>query len=157
MNKRVDCWMSQPVRFANVALAARLAKLLEQVDRCAAKPGADQVHDLRVAIRRFSQALRIFASMLSAKPVKAIHKSLRPVMEAAGLVRDLDVGMDRLLDDGLEENSAVLEQMRAERRRGELALRGRLLLLQSKEPGRAWPAGLLIRTATPKKQEGAGE
>jgi CHAD domain-containing protein len=148
--------MSPPGRFAQVSLDARLAKLLEQIERCAAKPGSGEVHDLRVSIRRFSQALRIFASMLSAKPVKTMRKALRPVMEAAGIVRDLDVGIDRLIEDGLEENNAVLEEMHAERRYGELALRGRLLLLKSKEPGRIWPGGLRIQTASPKKQEGGG-
>jgi hypothetical protein len=65
--------------------------------------------------------------------------------------------MDRLLDDGLEENNAVLEEMRAERHRGELALRGRLLLLKSLEPERIWQAGLRIQTASPKQQKGGGE
>lgn len=149
--------MSSPARFAQVSLEARLAKLLEQVERCSAKPGSDEVHDLRVSIRRFSQTLRIFACMLSAKPVKAMRKDLRPVMEAAGCVRDLDVGAERLLEDGLEENNAVLEEMHAERRRGELALRGRLLLLKSKEPERTWPAGLRIQIPSPKQQAGGGE
>lgn len=157
MNKRIESWTSTPARFAKVSLDGRLGKLLEQVERCAAKPGTDEVHDLRVSIRRFSQALRIFAPMLSAKPVKAMRKALHPVMEAAGWVRDLDVGMDRLLDDGLEENNAVLEEMRAERHRGELALRGRLLLLKSLEPERIWQAGLRIQTASPKQQKGGGE
>lgn len=154
MNQRIESWISSPARFAKVSLDDRLAKLLEQVERCAAKTGVDEVHDLRVAIRRFSQALRIFASLLSAKPARTMRKALHPVMQAAGGVRDLDVGVDRLLDEGLEENNALLEKMRAERHRGELALRGRLLLLKSKEPGRVWPTGLRIQTTNPKKQEG---
>lgn len=154
MNQRIESWISSPARFAKVSLDVRLAKLLEQVERCAAKTGVDEVHDLRVAIRRFSQALRMFASLLSAKPVRTMRKALRPVMEAAGGVRDLDVSVDRLLDLGLEENSALLEEMRAERHRGQLALRGRLLLLKSKEPGRVWPSGLRIQATSPKQKEG---
>ncbi len=130
--------------------------MLEQVERCTAKAGVDEVHDLRVSIRRFSQALRIFASLLSAKPVKSMRKALRPVMEAAGCVRDLDVGMERLIDDGLEENSVVLEGMRTERRRGELALRGRLLLLKSKEPRRTWPSGLHVHATSSANRESGG-
>jgi CHAD domain-containing protein len=154
VTKQTESWMSSPARFATVSLEARLTKLLEQIERCAAKAGADEVHDLRVAIRRFSQARRIFASVLSPKPVKAIQKALRPVMESAACVRDLDVGMDRLLAEGLEENDTVLEEMRAGRRRGEMALRGRLLLLKSMEPARLWPAALRIQAAKPKRQEG---
>jgi len=151
MSKRIQSWTSPPAHFAKVSLDARLAKLMEQVERCAVKAGVDEVHDLRVSIRRFSQALRIFASMLSAKPVKTMRRALRPAMEAAGCLRDLDVGLERLLDEGLEENCAVLEEMRSERRRGELALRGRLLLLKSKEPGRTWATALNVQTASPKK------
>jgi CHAD domain-containing protein len=155
VTKRIESWMSSPAHFAKVSLDARLAKLLEQVERCAAKTGVDEVHDLRVAIRRFSQALRIFASMLSAKPVRTMRKALRPVMEAAGGVRDLDVGVDRLLDEGLQENDAVLDEMHAERHRGELALRGRLLLLKSKEPERLWPPYLRIQLTNPKRLGGS--
>lgn len=153
MNKRIQSWTMPPARFAEVALRGRLAKLLEQIDRCAAKPGADEVHDLRVSIRRFSQALRIFAPMLAAKPVKTMRKALRPVMEAAACVRDLDVGAERLIEDGLEEHDPVVEEMHAERGRGEMALRGRLLLLKSKQPERTWPAALRVQVASQAKKE----
>jgi len=148
--------MASPARFAQVALRERFAKLLAQIDRCSAKPGADEVHDLRVSIRRFSQALRIFTPMLAAKPVKAMRKALRPVMDAAACVRDLDVGVERLIEEGLEEHDPVVEEMRAERRRGELALCGRLLLLKSKEPERVWPAGMRVVAAEPAPPERSG-
>ena len=153
MNKRTQTWTLSPARFADVALRGRFAKLLEQIDRCFAKPGAAEVHDLRVSIRRFSQALRIFAPMLAARPVKTMRKALHPVMEAAACVRDLDVGVERLIEEGLEEHNPVVEEMQAERHRGEMALRGRLLLLKSMEPERIWPAGLRIQAASRKDKE----
>jgi CHAD domain-containing protein len=127
-----------PARFAEVSLAARLSKLVEEAERCAATPDPDAVHDLRVAIRRFSQALRIFKTLLDAKAVQWMRRALKRVMDAAAVVRDLDVGMERLVAEGLPPDHAVLEQMRNERRRGELALRGWLLVLQSDEPERTW-------------------
>ena len=154
MNKRIQAWNTSPARFADVALRGRFARLLEQIERCSAKPGAEEVHDLRVSIRRFSQALRIFAPLLAAKPVKSMRKTLHPVMEAAACVRDLDVGVERLLEEGLEEHNPVVEEMRAERRRGEMALRGRLLLLKSQEPEKTWPAGLRIQAASPSRKDG---
>jgi hypothetical protein len=45
VNKRIESWMSSPARFAEVSLDARLAKLMEQAERCAASPDADEVHD----------------------------------------------------------------------------------------------------------------
>lgn len=127
-----------PARFAEVSLAARLTKLIEQAERCAATPDPDAVHDLRVAIRRFSQALRIFRTLVDPKAVKQMRRALKRVMDAAAVVRDLDVGIERLIEEGVPEEHALLEEMRIERRRGELALRGWLLLLKSEEPESAW-------------------
>ena len=134
-----------PGKFAEAALAARLVKLIEQAGRCSATPDADEVHDLRVAIRRFSQALLIFKPLLETRAVKQMRRDLKGVMDAAAAVRDLDVGMERLIAEGLPENHTILEEMRAERRRGELALRGRLLLLEAEEPARIWPAAFQVR------------
>ena len=145
-SQRIESWSLPPARFAEPMLAQRCTRLIEEVERCSAHPDVDGVHDLRVAIRRFSQALRIFAPMLNARAVKAVRRPLGEVMEASSKVRDLDVGIERLIDEGLPPEHAVLEQMRAERRRGELALAGRLLLLKSEEPERNWPARLLTRT-----------
>lgn len=127
-----------PARFAEVSLAARLTRLVEEAERCAATPDPDAVHDLRVAIRRFSQALRIFKPLVDAKAVKHMRGALKRVMDAAAAVRDLDVGMERLIEEGLPAEHAVLDEMRSERRRGEMALRGWLLVLQSEEPESAW-------------------
>ena len=127
-----------PARFAEGALAARLAKLMEEAERCYETPDPDPVHDLRVAIRRFSLAVRLFQSLLDAKAAKRMRRALSRVMDAAAEVRDLDVGMERLIVEGLPGDHALLEEMRAERRRGELALRGRLLLLQAEEPDKTW-------------------
>lgn len=141
-----------PARFAEVSLEARLTKLVEQAEHCLETPDPDAVHDLRVAIRRFSQALRIFRQLLDPKAVQPMRRALKRVMDAAAAVRDLDVGMERLIAEGLPEPHAVLEEMRAERRRGELALRGWLLLLKSEEPERAWRPCLQTR---PPKGAGA--
>ena len=161
MSTRSELWLQPPERFAAEALAARFAKLSSQAARCAATPDADAVHDLRVAIRRFSQALRIFRGLLDARAAKSMRRQLTRVMEAAAVVRDLDVGMERLASEGVPERHPILEEMRAGRARDELALRGRLLLLASREPERAWPPLLEIRAETPaetrpKRRRGAG-
>jgi CHAD domain-containing protein len=136
-----------PARFAEVSLAARLNKLVEQAERCLASPDPDAVHDLRVAIRRFSQALRIFKTLLNAKAVKQMRRALKRVMDAAAVVRDLDVGIERLIAEGVPEEHALLEEMRSERRRGGMALSGWLLLMQSQEPESAWRPWIEARPA----------
>jgi CHAD domain-containing protein len=147
VSTRFENWSLPPARFAEVSLEARLSKLIEQADHCLETPDPDAVHDLRVAIRRFSQALRIFRQLLDAKALQHMRRALRRVMDAAATVRDLDVGMERLIGEGLPEDHAVIEEMRSERRRGELALRGWLFVLKSDEPQSAWRACLAPRPA----------
>lgn len=94
-------------------------------------PGVDPVHDLRVAIRRLSQALRIFADLFDAKEARRMRRALKPVLDAAAVARDLDVGSELLLEEGLPDTHSLLTRMHAERERAGLALLGRLYLLKS--------------------------
>lgn len=73
-----------------------------------ADPSEPAVHDLRVAIRRFRQALKIFAVCWDPLPVKKMHKRLRSLMAAAGEVRNRDIGMDLVG----EEHSLPLKTQR---------------------------------------------
>ena len=55
--------------------------------------GAEQVHGLRVAIRRFNQSLHSFDFRFSPHTLKKIKKRLKKMMRLAGLVRNLDVAI----------------------------------------------------------------
>jgi len=101
-------------------------------------PGVDPVHDLRVAIRRLSQALRIFADLFDAKEARRMRRSLKPVLDAAAVARDLDVGAELLLQEGLLDTHALLVRMHAERERAALALIGRVYLLKSEDLPMLW-------------------
>lgn len=68
----------------------------------AAEPGArrgtdsEDLHDLRVAVRRMRVALRLFRGDLDRDAVRPIRKSLRRTARALGAVRDLDVFHDKV-------------------------------------------------------------
>lgn len=66
---------------------------VEEADR-----DPEHVHQLRVATRRAGAALRIFASCLAGKALKAARKRLRRIRRAAGEARDWDVFRFDLLD-----------------------------------------------------------
>jgi CHAD domain-containing protein len=60
----------------------------------AAKKSADDieyVHQLRVATRRASAAVQIFAELLPKRKSRLINRRLRELRQAAGEARDLDV------------------------------------------------------------------
>jgi CHAD domain-containing protein len=110
----------------------------DQISLLLADPGVDPVHDLRVAIRRLSQALRMFAHLFDAKEARRMRRSLKPVLDAAAVARDLDVGEELLLQEGLLDTHPLLSGMRAERERAALALLGRVYLLKSEDLPTQW-------------------
>ncbi len=71
--------------------ASLLQKLSSEMERVTRDPDADAVHDVRVAIRRFSQALKVFQDFLPARGAKRIRRDLRHMIDAAGAVRDRDI------------------------------------------------------------------
>lgn len=116
---------------ARQALRARIEKLDEQIDLALKKCGEDEVHDFRVAVRRLSQALRVFAGLLPGKEARRMRKALKPALDAAAQVRDLDVDSELLMRVGLRRDHPLLEKMRKDRERGALGFLGQLYLLRA--------------------------
>ncbi len=82
--------------FASEQVGGLLRRLAYQAGRTAKSPHADEVHDLRVAIRRFTQALATFDSCLSIQEAKKIKRRLKKTMQLAGDVRDYDIAIEML-------------------------------------------------------------
>lgn len=90
---------SQPISihdFAVEQMNRLLTALAFQVHRAARRPGPDEIHDLRVSIRRFSQGLRFFSSFLPKSEVKKVHKALKAMMQLTSSIRDRDITMQYL-------------------------------------------------------------
>jgi len=88
---------------------ASLPQLLAlQIRRTVKSPGADRVHDLRVAIRRYNQALA-----LTQNRNKTARRPLKRTMELAGEVRDLDIALK--LVRKIKGAAAVLARLRERR------------------------------------------
>ena len=100
-------WISDLGAATPVADAARrvLTIRLEGVRDCLGhalrEPGRDpeSVHQLRVATRRASAALEIFAECLPSKVCKTARSLIRDIRRAAGKARDWDVFLARLASD----------------------------------------------------------
>lgn len=56
----------------------------------------EALHDMRVATRRMRSAFRLLAPAYSAKATRPFRKELRQIAGSLGVVRDLDVAMERL-------------------------------------------------------------
>jgi CHAD domain-containing protein len=92
-------------------VAARLPQAIER-----AYEDVEHVHQLRVATRRATAAVRIFADCLPTKARKRLRKALRTIRRAAGDARDWDVFLEMLAARG--------RRLRPEHKAGMLFLLG---------------------------------
>ena len=89
-----------------------LTRLAYQVHRAAKKPGADEIHDLRVSVRRFSQGLQLFADFFPQREVKKIRSMLKSLMRLTSAIRDRDITLEFLAEAGHVTHRPRLERER---------------------------------------------
>jgi adenylate cyclase len=77
--------------FASSQINRLLRNLTAQIRKTLRLADADAVHELRVRIRRFDQALLLFAELLEKKHVRKTRRRLKELMALAGAVRNCDI------------------------------------------------------------------
>lgn len=125
-------------QFVQEQVAARLARVAFQVQHAVKLPDDDAIHDLRVAIRRFNAALKLFAGILGEKQTRRIRKQLKAVMKRAGEVRDRDITMQMARKAGVADTSRLVKKMKREREEKMAALKKELTRLDRKDFTRKW-------------------
>jgi CHAD domain-containing protein len=101
--------------YARRQAAILLGKLELEIGRPARSGGAERIHDLRVAIRRFSRCLRCFAQLYPGRRQKKVRARLAVLRDLAGAVRDRDIALELLARAGVAERSALVTGIHAER------------------------------------------
>ena len=114
------------VAFASALLRRSLKRLALESSRAHKSPGADPVHDLRVSIRRFTQAVRVFRASLSTQEVKRVQRASKKVMDLAGSVRDLDVAIELLGQIRNSETGELRSKLERKRKDSSRVLTDRL-------------------------------
>jgi CHAD domain-containing protein len=97
--------------FASSQIDRLLRKLTAQIRKTLQLPDADAVHDLRVSIRRFDQALLVFAELLEKKHVRKTRRRLKEIMALAGAVRNCDIA-DKLIGARFSEARKEIDSRR---------------------------------------------
>lgn len=87
---------STTTQFATEQGVRLLRGVTTQINRTIRSPGIDEVHDLRVAIRRFMRVLAVLKPCYPRGESRRIRRGLKRIMAQAGSVRDKDIAM-RLL------------------------------------------------------------
>jgi CHAD domain-containing protein len=104
---------SQTMReFAVGKILALMDDLLSAMKHAVDAPDEEAVHKVRVAIRRFQQALRLFRQYLKASGVERVKAKLHAIMQIAGELRNRDIAIALTKDAGA--NTIVLADQRAE-------------------------------------------
>jgi len=98
--------------WARAVIGARAAVLRRQLARLERHPGAEVIHDVRVAARRLRAALRHFGPCLPARPAERLNGAVRAVARLLGAARDADVVLENMPRGRLPARS-VLPAVRA--------------------------------------------
>jgi CHAD domain-containing protein len=135
----------------------RLRKLDEELQRVVLKGGlkrgpkhgvrknkdADDIHDLRVSVRRLIQELRVFEEWFEPGPVKKIRGSLRKLMARCAAVRNCDIAVEVLQTAGWR-NPELFAGLEEERRRTRAELARTLASWRRRGRVRRWREHLRV-------------
>lgn len=134
--------------FVREQLLARLVRLEGEWARCAEQSDADSVHDLRVAIRRLREALRLFKNLLPKLQRKQVREELSLNMSLAGRTRNVDIARDSFARADVELSPELKLHLSNERAVAEAALRASLSAGLRSEFGRRWRNTLGLNTGS---------
>jgi CHAD domain-containing protein len=124
--------------YARFQAAVLLRRLAFQVDRAAKLGHADAIHDLRVAMRRFSRCLRAFAQFFPDRALKKVRREIAGLMDAAGTVRDCDMTLALLAEAGIHGPAGIVARLKMERRRASRDLSREIRRWQNGDFSRKW-------------------
>jgi CHAD domain-containing protein len=136
--------MSTMREYAQETVARLLQRVAQELERAAVTPDEDAVHDVRVSIRRASQALRVFSRLLPRREARAIRSRLKTVLDEASAVRDCDIALGLYAEVLLPNSHPAWEEMRARRVLAESGFRLRVLELVTEARAGVWESDLKL-------------
>jgi CHAD domain-containing protein len=131
----------KPRHFTGARAASLLDSLDVQLRQTLKAPDSEQVHDLRVATRRFIQALVILESS-SRGGVRRIRQELKPVMHRSGEVRDFDIVLKILSESDAPAAVKIAGRIKAKRAKSAAKLSQTLRKLVARKTISKWRSKL---------------
>jgi len=125
--------------FAVTQTGRLLDGLAFHVNATVRRRGADAIHHLRVAIRRFAQAVAVFRPWFPQKESKKIRRRLKAILALAGAVRDCDIALEIVV---AHKETSLAEELRARRKRAERALVAALKQWTARKSAARWRQAL---------------
>jgi len=109
-------------RFAREQADRLLGRLAFQIGRAIKSHNAESVHDLRVTIRRFVQALRVLKPCFRGKELRKVRRELKRIMAVAGEVRNHDIALKLLAKSKRAERTGLQPKIQSRRRETQRSL-----------------------------------
>ncbi len=94
---------------ANVILRFRIDELKNIVDKYFKHPSIENLHDVRIALRRVRYSMELFLICYSKKEFIRFYNIVKKLQDLSGSVRDVDISIDNfnLL---LKENNSIIKE-----------------------------------------------
>jgi triphosphatase len=134
-------------KFAYEQANRRLGRLAFQINQTVRSRNAESVHDLRVAIRRFAQVLRVFKPCFHGKEVRKIRRELKQMMDLAGEVRNCDIAFKLMSKPQRSDAAGLRPKLEGLRRESERVLVPFLKRWADRQSSLKW-RGALANAAT---------
>jgi CHAD domain-containing protein len=128
--------------FAGEQGSKLLRQLAFEITRTLKSCDPETVHDLRVAIRRFNQLLRVLKPCFLGKEMRKIRRQLKTIMNSAGEVRNCDIALKLLSKAAGGEGVNLSLSIKDQRRLRERELRGLLRPWMDRKSSSKWRAAL---------------
>lgn len=130
--------------FTRLQTAIALRRVAFSAARIRGDCDAEAVHQMRVAVRRFQQCLRIFDVFYEKAGRKKIERTLDEMMNLAGEVRGLDIAIRVLGEAGIPAGAAVIRDWKQRRKQASHELERWLQSWGRREPSKKWRSMLKL-------------
>lgn len=146
-------------RAASGVLRAILLDLLERIPHARGEGSKKGIHDLRVTVKRFREAFRLFRPVLRKKTFRKHRQWIEDLNDALGEVRNRDVALGQLrkLTAGLAEPSRSVADLMARLESERIAAGAALAAMLDRLQLEGVPAQLAARIESIEQDAGSGQ
>lgn len=102
MTKKIK-WQIKDLRYskqlqktAKVILKNRIERLLSGVEKYFNNKTAENLHDLRIALRRVRYSMELFVVCFSKKEFMRFYNKIQKLQDLSGFTRDIDITLENL-------------------------------------------------------------
>jgi len=117
---------------ARLIIGTRLTQLLNTIEKYFQKMNVENLHDVRISLRRVRYNMELFISCFNRKQFFGIYNAVQELQDLSGAVRDLDVFKENInslvQNEKARVNKTVLQKV--ERKRKKLEEEFKLVLMK---------------------------